>query len=142
MGAWSVYLTAASRSLSSACIAGHAVAGGLELACWCDLRVVEQSAVFGVFCRRWGTRPSPRRGTARAISLTRHPRALVPPRRAPGVPLIDGGTFRLPRLIGFSRAMDMILTGRPVKADEALQIGRPLLAWGAGWGAAPLCDAG
>ena len=73
-----------------AAVAGYAVAGGLELACWCDLRVVEQSAVFGVFCRRWG------------------------------VPLIDGGTIRLPRLIGLSRALDMMLTGRPVKSDEAL----------------------
>lgn len=76
-----------------AAIAGHAVAGGLELALWCDLRVVEQSAVLGVFCRRWG------------------------------VPLIDGGTVRLPRLIGHSRAMDLILTGRPVGAEEALQMG-------------------
>lgn len=72
-----------------AAVSGHAVAGGLELACWCDLRVVEDDAVFGVFCRRWG------------------------------VPLIDGGTVRLPRLIGQSRAMDMILTGRAVGADEA-----------------------
>jgi enoyl-CoA hydratase len=76
-----------------AAVAGYAVAGGLELALWCDLRVVEQDAVFGVFCRRWG------------------------------VPLIDGGTVRLPRLIGTSRAMDLILTGRPVHADEALAIG-------------------
>jgi enoyl-CoA hydratase len=76
-----------------AAIAGHAVAGGLELAAWCDLRVVEETAVLGVFCRRWG------------------------------VPLIDGGTVRLPRLIGLSRAMDLILTGRPVDAAEALQIG-------------------
>jgi enoyl-CoA hydratase len=76
-----------------AAVAGHAVAGGLELALWCDLRVVEESAVFGVFCRRWG------------------------------VPLVDGGTVRLPRLIGHSRAMDMILTGRAVGAEEAL-------AWG------------
>jgi enoyl-CoA hydratase len=76
-----------------AAVAGHAVAGGLELALWCDLRVVEQDAVFGVFCRRWG------------------------------VPLIDGGTVRLPRLIGEGRALDMILTGRPVGADEALAIG-------------------
>jgi enoyl-CoA hydratase len=76
-----------------ASVAGHAVAGGLELALWCDLRVADETAVFGVFCRRWG------------------------------VPLIDGGTVRLPRLIGISRAMDMILTGRPVSADEALQIG-------------------
>jgi len=76
-----------------AAVAGHAVAGGLELALWCDLRVVEQSAVFGVFCRRFG------------------------------VPLVDGGTVRLPRLVGFGRAMDLILTGRPVAADEALRIG-------------------
>ena len=76
-----------------AAVAGHAVAGGLELALWCDLRVAEESAVFGVFCRRWG------------------------------VPLIDGGTVRLPRLIGVSRAMDMVLTGRPVLADEALAMG-------------------
>jgi enoyl-CoA hydratase len=76
-----------------AAIAGHAVAGGLELALWCDLRVAEEGAVLGVFCRRWG------------------------------VPLIDGGTVRLPRLIGESRAMDMILTGRPVEAREALEMG-------------------
>jgi enoyl-CoA hydratase len=76
-----------------AAIAGHAVAGGLELALWCDLRVAEEDAVLGVFCRRWG------------------------------VPLIDGGTVRLPRLIGASRAMDMILTGRPVRAAEAERIG-------------------
>jgi enoyl-CoA hydratase len=76
-----------------AAVAGHAVAGGLELALWCDLRVVEESAVFGVFCRRWG------------------------------VPLIDGGTVRLPRLIGLSRAMDMVLTGRAVDAAEALAMG-------------------
>jgi enoyl-CoA hydratase len=76
-----------------AAVSGHAVAGGLELACWCDLRVVEADAVFGVFCRRWG------------------------------VPLIDGGTVRLPRLIGLSRALDMILTGRPVSAEEALLMG-------------------
>ncbi|MDF1637431.1 MULTISPECIES: crotonase/enoyl-CoA hydratase family protein [Alcanivorax] len=76
-----------------AAVSGFAVAGGLELALLCDLRVAETSATFGVFCRRWG------------------------------VPLIDGGTVRLPRLIGHSRAMDMILTGRPVAADEALQIG-------------------
>jgi enoyl-CoA hydratase len=76
-----------------AAIAGHAVAGGLELACWCDLRVVEEDAVMGVFCRRWG------------------------------VPLIDGGTVRLPRLIGLSVAMDLILTGRAVRAEEALRIG-------------------
>ncbi|MEU6218658.1 crotonase/enoyl-CoA hydratase family protein [Streptomyces sp. NPDC047022] len=76
-----------------AAVAGHAVAGGLELALWCDLRVAEEDAVFGVFCRRWG------------------------------VPLIDGGTVRLPRLIGTSRAMDMILTGRPVTAQEAREMG-------------------
>ncbi|MGW2741416.1 crotonase/enoyl-CoA hydratase family protein [Streptomyces sp. NPDC001450] len=76
-----------------AAVAGHAVAGGLELALWCDLRVAEEDAVFGVFCRRWG------------------------------VPLIDGGTVRLPRLIGTGRAMDMILTGRPVPAREAYDIG-------------------
>ena len=76
-----------------AAIAGHAVAGGLELAAWCDLRVVEEDAVLGVFCRRWG------------------------------VPLIDGGTVRLPRLLGLSVAMDLILTGRAVQADEALRIG-------------------
>ncbi|HEX4221257.1 MAG TPA: crotonase/enoyl-CoA hydratase family protein [Pseudonocardiaceae bacterium] len=76
-----------------AAVAGHAVAGGLELALWCDLRVADETAVFGVFCRRWG------------------------------VPLIDGGTVRLPRLIGQSRAMDLILTGRPVDAAEALHIG-------------------
>src|SRR3984885_9789638 len=76
-----------------AAIAGHAVAGGLELALWCDLRVAEADAVLGVFCRRFG------------------------------VPLIDGGTIRLPRLIGLSRALDLILTGRPVAADEALAIG-------------------
>jgi enoyl-CoA hydratase len=76
-----------------AAVAGHAVAGGLELALWCDLRVAEESAVFGVFCRRWG------------------------------VPLIDGGTVRLPRLVGLSRAMDLVLTGRPVGASEALSMG-------------------
>jgi enoyl-CoA hydratase len=76
-----------------AAVSGYAVAGGLELALWCDLRVAEEGAVFGVFCRRWG------------------------------VPLIDGGTVRLPRLIGHSRAMDMILTGRGVDAAEALAIG-------------------
>ncbi len=76
-----------------AAVSGYAVAGGLELALWCDLRVAEESAVFGVFCRRWG------------------------------VPLVDGGTIRLPRLIGLSRAMDMILTGRPVGAEEALSMG-------------------
>jgi enoyl-CoA hydratase len=76
-----------------AAVAGHAVAGGLELALWCDLRVAEEDATFGVFCRRWG------------------------------VPLIDGGTVRLPRVVGMGRALDMILTGRPVPAREAL-------AWG------------
>ena len=76
-----------------AAIAGHAVAGGLELALWCDLRVADETAVLGVYCRRWG------------------------------VPLIDGGTVRLPRLIGTSRAMDLILTGRSVDAAEAMQIG-------------------
>jgi enoyl-CoA hydratase len=76
-----------------AAVSGYAVAGGLELALWCDLRVADETAVFGVFCRRWG------------------------------VPLIDGGTVRLPRLIGTSRAMDLILTGRPVDAQEALSFG-------------------
>ncbi|MFF8814716.1 crotonase/enoyl-CoA hydratase family protein [Streptomyces pactum] len=76
-----------------AAVAGHAVAGGLELALWCDLRVAEEDAVLGVFCRRWG------------------------------VPLIDGGTVRLPRLIGTSRAMDLVLTGRPVPASEAYAMG-------------------
>ncbi len=76
-----------------AAIAGHAVAGGLELAVWCDLRVAEEDAVLGVFCRRWG------------------------------VPLIDGGTVRLPRLIGLGRALDLILTGRAVGAQEALAMG-------------------
>ena len=76
-----------------AAVSGHAVAGGLELACWCDLRVADETAVFGVFCRRFG------------------------------VPLIDGGTVRLPRLIGMSRALDLILTGRAVDAAEALHIG-------------------
>lgn len=76
-----------------AAVSGYAVAGGLELALWCDMRVMEETAVLGVFCRRFG------------------------------VPLIDGGTIRLPRLIGMSRAMDLILTGRPVEAEEALAIG-------------------
>ncbi|MHA4818732.1 crotonase/enoyl-CoA hydratase family protein [Streptomyces aculeolatus] len=76
-----------------AAVSGHAVAGGLELALWCDLRVAEEDAVFGVFCRRWG------------------------------VPLIDGGTVRLPRLIGTGRALDLILTGRPVPAPEAYGMG-------------------
>jgi enoyl-CoA hydratase len=76
-----------------AAVEGYAVAGGLELACWCDLRVAARDAVFGVFCRRWG------------------------------VPLIDGGTVRLPRLIGLSRALDLILTGRGVAGDEAFAFG-------------------
>lgn len=76
-----------------AAVSGHAVAGGLELALWSDLRVVDETAVFGVFCRRWG------------------------------VPLIDGGTVRLPRLIGSSAAMDLLLTGRPVEAEEAQRLG-------------------
>ena len=76
-----------------AAVEGHAVAGGLELALWADLRVAAADAVLGVFCRRWG------------------------------VPLIDGGTVRLPRLIGQSRALDLVLTGRPVPADEALAMG-------------------
>lgn len=76
-----------------AAVSGYAVAGGLELALWCDLRIAEEDAVFGVFCRRWG------------------------------VPLIDGGTVRLPRLIGHGRAMDLILTGRAVGAQEALDMG-------------------
>jgi enoyl-CoA hydratase len=76
-----------------AAISGFAVAGGMELALWCDLRVMEEDAVVGVFCRRWG------------------------------IPLIDGGTVRLPRLIGLGRALDLILTGRPVNASEALSIG-------------------
>jgi enoyl-CoA hydratase len=76
-----------------AAVSGYAVAGGLELALWCDLRVAEQTATFGVFCRRWG------------------------------VPLIDGGTIRLSRLIGHSRALDMMLTGRAVGAEEALAFG-------------------
>jgi enoyl-CoA hydratase len=76
-----------------AAVAGHAVAGGLELALWCDLRVVEEEAVFGVFCRRWG------------------------------VPLIDGGTVRLPQVVGLGRALDMILTGRAVSAAEAYEMG-------------------
>jgi enoyl-CoA hydratase len=72
-----------------AAVEGHAVAGGLELAVWCDLRVAAHDAVFGVYCRRWG------------------------------VPLIDGGTIRLPRLIGHSHALDLILTGRGVSGEEA-----------------------
>jgi enoyl-CoA hydratase len=76
-----------------AAVSGYCVAGGIELALWCDLRVADETAVFGVFCRRFG------------------------------VPLIDGGTVRLPRAIGMSRALDLILTGRPVDADEAFQIG-------------------
>jgi len=76
-----------------AAVEGYAVAGGLELALWCDMRIASESAVFGVFCRRWG------------------------------VPLIDGGTVRLPRIVGQGRALDMILTGRPVGAAEALSFG-------------------
>lgn len=76
-----------------AAISGHAVAGGLELALWCDLRIAEEDAVLGVFCRRWG------------------------------VPLIDGGTVRLPRIVGLGRALDLILTGRAVTAAEACQMG-------------------
>lgn len=76
-----------------AAVSGHAVAGGLELALWCDLRVVDEDAIFGVFCRRFG------------------------------VPLIDGGTVRLPAIVGLGRALDLILTGRPVAADEALAMG-------------------
>lgn len=76
-----------------AAVAGYAVAGGMELALWCDIRIAEESAIFGVFCRRWG------------------------------VPLIDGGTVRLPRIIGIGRAMDLILTGRPVAATEAYAMG-------------------
>lgn len=76
-----------------AAVSGYAVAGGLELACWCDLRIAEEGAIFGCFERRWG------------------------------VPLVDGGTWRLPRLIGLGRALDLILTGRPVPAAEALAIG-------------------
>jgi len=76
-----------------AAISGYAVAGGLELALWCDLRVAEEGSIFGVFNRRFG------------------------------VPLIDGGTYRLPRIIGLGRALDLILTGRPISADEALKIG-------------------
>jgi enoyl-CoA hydratase len=76
-----------------AAVEGYAVAGGLELALWCDLRVAASDAVFGVFCRRWG------------------------------VPLIDGGTVRLPRIVGQGRALDMVLTGRAVSGDEALAFG-------------------
>ena len=76
-----------------AAVEGHAVAGGLELALWCDMRVAAEDAIFGVYCRRFG------------------------------VPLVDGGTIRLPRIIGHGRAMDMILTGRGVQSEEALQIG-------------------
>jgi len=76
-----------------AAVAGHAVAGGLELSLWCDLRVAERGAIFGVYCRRWG------------------------------VPLVDGGTIRLPRIVGLGRALDMILTGRAVGAEEALRMG-------------------
>ena len=76
-----------------AAVAGAAVAGGMELALWCDMRVMEEDAYFGVYCRRWG------------------------------VPLVDGGTVRLPRIVGMGRAMDLILTGRKVGADEAYRIG-------------------
>ncbi|MCF8111859.1 MAG: crotonase/enoyl-CoA hydratase family protein [Desulfobacteraceae bacterium] len=76
-----------------AAVSGYAVAGGLELSCWCDIRVAEETAVFGVYCRRFG------------------------------VPLIDGGTQRLPRIVGLGRALDLILTGRSVEAKEALEIG-------------------
>jgi enoyl-CoA hydratase len=81
------------RKPTIAAVEGHAVAGGLELALWCDLRVVAATATFGVYCRRWG------------------------------VPLIDGGTVRLPRVVGLGVALDLIATGRPVDADEALRIG-------------------
>ena len=76
-----------------AAVSGPAVAGGMELALWCDIRVMEETAFMGVYCRRWG------------------------------IPLIDGGTVRLPRLVGEGRAMDLILTGRRIDADEALRIG-------------------
>jgi enoyl-CoA hydratase len=76
-----------------AAVSGSAVAGGMELALWCDLRVVESDAIFGIYCRRWG------------------------------VPLIDGGTVRLPRIVGLGRALDLILTGRPVAAEEAMAMG-------------------
>jgi enoyl-CoA hydratase len=76
-----------------AAISGHAVAGGLELALWCDMRIIEEDAILGVFCRRWG------------------------------VPLIDGGTVRLPRIVGMGRALDLVLTGREVGSDEALMMG-------------------
>jgi enoyl-CoA hydratase len=95
-----------------AAIEGHAVAGGLELALWCDLRVAAASAVFGVYCRRFG------------------------------VPLIDGGTVRLPRLIGTSRALDLVLTGRPVDAAEALAIGLANRVVPDGTALAAACDLG
>lgn len=76
-----------------AAVEGYAVAGGMELALWCDIRIVAESATFGIFCRRWG------------------------------VPLVDGGTARLPRIVGQGRALDLILTGRPVGAEEALAMG-------------------
>jgi len=79
--------------LPSAAVEGHAVAGGFELAAWCDLRVAAEDAVFGVYCRRWG------------------------------IPLMDGGTIRLARLIGHSHALDLILTGRGVSGEEALRMG-------------------
>lgn len=91
-----------------AAVEGHAVAGGLELALWCDLRVAATDAVFGVYCRRWG------------------------------VPLVDGGTVRLPRLVGHSHALDMILTGRGVSGDEAVRMGlaNRVVAHGSALGAA------
>ena len=100
-----------------AAVEGYAVAGGLELALMCDLRIAARSATFGVFCRRWG------------------------------VPLIDGGTVRLPRIVGMGRALDMILSGRPVGADEAMLMGlatqrggrRPGAGRGAGTGTAHRC---
>ena len=95
-----------------AAVAGHAVAGGLELALWCDLRVVEEDAVMGVFCRRWG------------------------------VPLIDGGTVRLPRVVGMGRALDLILTGRPVHATEALAMGLATRVVPAGQSLAAAVDLG
>ena len=90
-----------------AAVEGHAVAGGLELAAWCDLRVAAEDAVFGVYCRRWG------------------------------MPLIDGGTIRLPRLIGHSHALDLILTGRGVSGEEALRMGLANRLVAARRGAAP-----
>jgi enoyl-CoA hydratase len=86
-------LSGTNQTFSAVAVEGHAVAGGLELAAWCDLRVAAQDAVFGVYCRRWG------------------------------IPLMDGGTIRLARLIGHSHALDMILTGRGVSGEEAFRIG-------------------